>query len=96
VMQKRSRSEKSAALQQLGDAIFDDAMFTDTDTGVGIVTTRWVIERPMIFKTSIGQAHGRTGTFSLGLASRCLTQCKRHARPSRSSSGRRSKLIRVT
>ena len=35
-------------------------------TGVGIVTTRWVIERPMIFKTSIEQAHGRTGTFSPG------------------------------
>jgi len=33
---------------------------------VGIVATRWVIERPMIFKTSIEQAHGRTGTFSPG------------------------------
>ena len=35
-------------------------------TGVGIVATRWIIERPMIFKTSIEQAHGRTGTFSPG------------------------------
>ena len=35
-------------------------------TGVGIVATKWVIERPMIFKTSIDQAHGRMGTFAPG------------------------------
>jgi patatin-like phospholipase/acyl hydrolase len=70
VMQKRGRAEKSAALQQLGDAIFENAMFTDMKTGVGIVTTRWVIERPMIFKTSIDQAHGRMGTFSPGFGVR--------------------------
>jgi predicted acylesterase/phospholipase RssA len=35
-------------------------------TGVGIVTTKWEIERPMIFKTSIAQAHGRMGTFAPG------------------------------
>ena len=34
-------------------------------TGVGIVTTKWMIERPMIFKTSIDQAHGQ-GTFAPG------------------------------
>jgi predicted acylesterase/phospholipase RssA len=70
VMQKRRRAEKSAALQHLGDAVFDNAMFTDMKTGVGIVTTRWVIERPMIFKTSIDQAHGRMGTFSSGFGVR--------------------------
>lgn len=70
VMQKRGRAEKSAALQQLGDAVFENAMFTDMKTGVGIVTTRWVIERPMIFKTSIDQAHGRMGTFSPGFGVR--------------------------
>jgi uncharacterized protein len=66
VMQKKSRAEKSAALKTLGEVVFKDAMFTDMRTGVGIVTTRWVIERPMIFKTSIDQAHGRMGTFSPG------------------------------
>ena len=35
-------------------------------TGVGIVATKWVIERPMIFKASVAQAHGRIGTFSPG------------------------------
>ncbi len=35
-------------------------------TGVGIVATKWVIERPMIFKGSVAQAHGRVGTFMPG------------------------------
>lgn len=46
--------------------MFRDALFDAVKTGVGIVTTRWVIERPMIFKGSIAQAHGRKGTFSAG------------------------------
>lgn len=66
VMQKKGRAEKSAALKALGDAIFQNAKFDHMKTGVGIVTTRWMIERPMIFKTSIEQAHGRMGTFSPG------------------------------
>ncbi len=66
VMQKNTRAKKSAALKALGDALFKDAMFDELKTGVGIVTTRWDIERPMIFKTSIEQAHGRMGTFSPG------------------------------
>lgn len=66
VMQKKGRAKKSAALKALGDAVFKDAKFDEIKTGLGIVTTRWVIERPMIFKTSIEQAHGRTGTFSPG------------------------------
>lgn len=70
VMQRKSRAEKSAALAALGDQVFKDAMFTDMKTGVGIVTTRWVIERPMIFKTSIDQAHGRMGTFAPGFGVR--------------------------
>jgi predicted acylesterase/phospholipase RssA len=66
VMKKKNRADKSAALKELGDDVFKEAMFTDMKTAVGIVTTRWVIERPMIFKTSIEQAHGRMGTFSPG------------------------------
>jgi uncharacterized protein len=70
VMKKKKRADKSAALQKLGDDVFQDAMFTEMKTGVGVVTTRWVIERPMIFKTSIEQAHGRMGTFSPGFGVR--------------------------
>lgn len=66
VMKKKGRTEKSAALTFLADTIFKDEKFDAMKTGVGIVATRWLIERPMIFKTSIEQAHGRMGTFSPG------------------------------
>jgi len=66
VMQNKGRREKSRALAKLGDEIFKDEKFDNMKTGLGIVATRWVIERPMIFKTSIEQAHGRMGTFSPG------------------------------
>lgn len=66
VMQEKSPGAKSAALKTLGDKVFKDAKFDQMKTGVGIVSTKWVIERPMIFKTSIEQAHGRMGTFSPG------------------------------
>jgi patatin-like phospholipase/acyl hydrolase len=66
VMGERSRRGKSLALARLGDSVFEDQKFDKMKTGVGIVATRWAIERPMIFKTSIEQAHGRIGTFSPG------------------------------
>jgi len=66
VMREKGRSAKSKALASLADSVFQDAKFHEMKTGIGIVCTRWVIERPMIFKTSIEQAHGRVGTFSPG------------------------------
>lgn len=66
VMQAKRPSEKSKVLAELADEVFGDAMFADVKTGVGIVTTKWVIERPMIFKGSIAQAHGRAATFKPG------------------------------
>ena len=66
VMRKKGRRKKSLALAKLADEIFGEDKFDKMKTGVGIVATRWVIERPMIFKTSIDQAHGRMGTFSPG------------------------------
>ena len=66
VMSEKGRREKSAALAKLANEVFKEAKFDQMKTGVGIVTTKWMIERPMIFKTSIDQAHGRKGTFSPG------------------------------
>lgn len=66
IMQRKKPSEKSKALSELADEVFGDAMFDSVKTGVGIVTTKWVIERPMIFKGNIAQAHGRVGTFVPG------------------------------
>lgn len=66
IMKARSATDKSAALEHLAKKVFGDRKFDSVKTGVGIVTTKWVIERPMIFKGSVAQAHGRVGTFSPG------------------------------
>jgi predicted acylesterase/phospholipase RssA len=66
IMARRSAAKKTAALEQLATEVFGDRKFDAVKTAVGIVTTKWVIERPMIFKHSIAQAHGRTGTFAPG------------------------------
>ena len=58
IMGKRSAKDRTAALKNLADEVFEDKYFTDTQTGIGIVATKWLIERPMIFKSSITQAHG--------------------------------------
>jgi uncharacterized protein len=57
---------KTRALARLTHEVFGKAMFTDVKTGVGIVATKWVMERPMIFKGDIAQAHGMKGTFVPG------------------------------
>jgi patatin-like phospholipase/acyl hydrolase len=66
IMAEKSASKKTAALQRLATEVFGDTKFDAIKTAIGIVTTKWVIERPMIFKASIAQAHGRTGTFAPG------------------------------
>jgi predicted acylesterase/phospholipase RssA len=66
VMKPLLRCAKTAALSKLATEVFGEKKFTDVKTGVGIVATKWVIERPMIFKGSAAQAHGRVGTFEPG------------------------------
>jgi patatin-like phospholipase/acyl hydrolase len=66
VMQKSSASEKSKALAELSAIVFQDAQFTDVKTNIGIVATRWVLERPLIFKANIAQAHGSKASFKPG------------------------------
>ncbi|WP_029618520.1 patatin-like phospholipase family protein [Pseudorhizobium marinum] len=70
IMRLKTPHEKSAKLAELAEKIYGDAKFSDVKTAVGIVTTKWVIERPMIFKGSIEQAHGRKGTFQPGFGVR--------------------------
>lgn len=57
---------KSEALAELTQKVFQGATFNDVKTGIGIVATKWIIERPMIFKGDVAQAHGRKGTFIPG------------------------------
>jgi patatin-like phospholipase/acyl hydrolase len=66
IMKKKCASDKSKALKELADKVFEKKLFDDVKTRIGIVATKWLMERPMIFKGDIAQAHGRTGTFKPG------------------------------
>lgn len=70
VVAKKSPHARSAALSKLAEEVFGDKTFTDVKTGIGVIATRWIVERPMIFKGSIAQAHGRKGTFTPGFGVR--------------------------
>jgi len=66
IMKKKTPKEKSKSLANLADEVFGESTFDEIKTGIGIVSTKWVIERPMIFKGSVEQAHGREATFKPG------------------------------
>lgn len=66
VMSQKTAPARSQALKNLASEVFGDTTFSDVKTGVGIVTAKWLTERPMIFKGSAAQAHGRVGTFVPG------------------------------
>jgi predicted acylesterase/phospholipase RssA len=66
VMSQKTATARSTALKKLASEVFGDATFSDVKTGVGIVTAKWLTERPMVFKGSVAQAHGRVGTFVPG------------------------------
>ncbi len=66
IMKQRTMQGRSTALAKLASEVFEDKKFDDFKTRVGIVATRWLSEKPMIFKTNIEQAHGRKGTFTSG------------------------------
>jgi uncharacterized protein len=66
IMRRWTRKGRSAALAALAADVFGGRTFHDVKTGVGIVATHWKHEKPMIFKSSGGQAHGRQSTFEPG------------------------------
>lgn len=66
IMSKFWPASKSAALAKLSDKVFEGRTFADLNTNVGIVTTKWASERPMIFKTDVKQAFSSRGTFVPG------------------------------
>lgn len=66
VMLAEDGSCKSLALEKLAKVVFGDKTFKDFQTGIGIVATKWAIEKPMIFKSDLAQAHGRKATFEPG------------------------------
>ncbi|MBF8178205.1 patatin-like phospholipase family protein [Herminiimonas contaminans] len=66
VMRQKTPRGKTDALAKLAQEVFGTASFRDVKTGIGVVTTKWEVERPMIFKGNVEQAHGRIGTFLPG------------------------------
>lgn len=66
VMKALLPGSKSAALKRLSDNVFGDVGFDAVKTRVGIVATRWLEERPMIFKNDLAQAHGQQESFVAG------------------------------
>jgi uncharacterized protein len=66
IMAHKSAKKQTAALERLAIDVFGNEKFDAVKTDIGIVATKWVIERPMIFKAGIHQAHGRKGTFVPG------------------------------
>jgi patatin-like phospholipase/acyl hydrolase len=66
IMRLKRAGEKSRALAKLSSDVYGGAMFESVKTGIGVVATRWMQERPMIFKHSVAQAHGSKGTFTPG------------------------------
>lgn len=66
IMAHKSKHKKSAALAGLAAEVFGDAKFDAVKTKIGIVTARWIEERPMIFKGDVAQAFGRQGSFVPG------------------------------
>jgi predicted acylesterase/phospholipase RssA len=66
IMRRRTAHGKSMALTEAANKVFGERTFADVKTGVGIVATRWDFERPMIFKGSVAQAHGRRSSFVPG------------------------------
>jgi predicted acylesterase/phospholipase RssA len=66
IMRRRNAHGKSEALAHLAKTVFGNRTFSEVKTGIGIVATRWEFEKPMIFKASVEQAHGRHSTFVPG------------------------------
>jgi patatin-like phospholipase/acyl hydrolase len=66
VMARNTRSGRTEALTTLAKTVFQDRTFTDMKTGIGVVSAKWMTERPMIFKGNFQQAHGSKSTFIPG------------------------------
>jgi len=66
VMSQWRASHRTAALNRLAVEVFGDLKFDAFKTNIGIVGTRWMDERPIIFKTSVNQSFLGKATFEPG------------------------------
>ena len=66
IMKAKKPHERTQRLREVSETVFKDDGFNTVLTGLGIVTTKWQFETPMIFKSSQTQAHGRKASFVPG------------------------------
>jgi len=66
IMGNSTSGGRTTALKELASEVFQEKRFDIFKTNVGIIATRWKDERPMIFKTSVEQAHGSKDSFQPG------------------------------
>ena len=66
IMGAKCPRAKSEALQLAAAQVFGDVCFDAVKTGLGIVSVKWKLGTPMIFKSRKEQAHGRQATFIPG------------------------------
>jgi uncharacterized protein len=66
VMRNSFAGGRTKALAKLVTEVFGDKDFSHIKTGIGIVATHWHLQKPMIFKSSVAQAHGREASFIPG------------------------------
>lgn len=66
IMVHTGSKKRSEALKSFADKIFQDQDFSVFKTDIGIVSTHIDFSRPMIFKTSKGQAHGLASSWAPG------------------------------
>lgn len=59
-------SRKSAALQRVADELFGAFTWGDFKTRVGIISTNWTQEKPLIFKNNVDAAYSMKATFLPG------------------------------
>lgn len=64
IMKEHKPSKRSAALRNLATEVFGTTNVSDFKTQLSIVATNWKEEKPLLFKTSVAQAHGSTGSFA--------------------------------
>lgn len=66
IMAHRTKGGRTKALKAEAEKLFGSRNFSAFKTHIGIVCTNHGLERPMIFKNSVQQAHGRVATFKPG------------------------------
>ena len=65
-MSNGTATGRTTALKAQAEKVFQKKTFADFKIPIGIVAANCDLERPMIFKSSVQQSHGRTATFKPG------------------------------